>query len=527
MPGNDFEKQVQLKMDELKFVPSDTVWPAVEKKITDRKKRRRLFIWLPVLGLFLSGAAWFFIAGTGNTTAKNRIATKPAIAFSKENKTENKTGDNSSSPNAAAPGQAKQPASVKDSNHLAYGPKNKDYATGVQSTARPLRKDAAGKDKDVPLEVDRGASVKKPYLKPIHKEKAIIAVPGKYGKDHFSPQLPALVVKRNNNANRYQIKAVKPTIAEKIDADAAAATTNKEDNQVQKIIDENSGQANDMALPDSIKAAGSVVAISNTKDSIRNKNNNDSAKAIAANKPAGKTKKKIVWGISVNGGMSNISKGFSGLFSANSAYASPSNSPNSSTGSGSSTVTVGPSGIKPGLYYAAGVFISKPVGNNVSVQAGLNYAYYSNHIEVGNKINSSSNSNSSSVAFDQYSTGSAVTYTNRFHFIELPVIVKKQLDKAAHFNIYAGMSFSLLAGTNVLLYDAQSNVYMANKSQVNKMQMGVLAGFSYRLFGRNAHPVEIGPQLNYDFSNIFKKELYGNRHLFAAGINAKVFFHKK
>ena len=88
MPGNDFEKQVQLKMDELKFVPSDTVWPAVEKKITDRKKRRRLFIWLPVLGLFLSGAAWFFIAGTGNTTAKNRIATKPAIAFSKENKTE-------------------------------------------------------------------------------------------------------------------------------------------------------------------------------------------------------------------------------------------------------------------------------------------------------------------------------------------------------------------------------------------------------------------------------------------------------
>jgi len=525
MPGNDFEKQVQLKMDELKFVPSDTVWPAVEKKITDRKKRRRLFIWLPVLGLFLSGAAWFFMAG-GNTTAKNRVAAKPAIAFSKENKAENRTGDNSSSRNAAAPGQAKQPAGVKDSNPLAYVPENKDYMTGVQSTARSLRKDAAGKNKVVALAIDRGPSVNNPYTKPIHKEKGIITVPGKYSKDHFSRQVPALIAKADKNANKDQIKAVEPSIAEKINTDAAAATAKKEHNEVQKIINENGSQANDMALPDSVKTARSVVVISNTKDSIQNKNNNDSAKAIATNKTAGKTRKKIVWGISVNGGMSTISKGFSGLFSANPSYSSPSNFPNSSTGTGSSTVTVGPSAIKPGLYYTAGVFVSKPVGNNFSVQAGLNYVYYSNHIEVGNKINSGSN-NSSSISSDQYSTGSAATYTNRFQFIELPVIVRKQLDKAAHFSIYTGISFSLLAGTNVLLYDAQSNVYVANKSQVNKMQMGVLAGFSYRLFARNAHPVEIGPQLNYDFSNIFKKELYGNRHLFAAGINAKVFLHKK
>ena len=31
MPGNEFEKQVQQKMNELHFVPSDAVWQEVEK----------------------------------------------------------------------------------------------------------------------------------------------------------------------------------------------------------------------------------------------------------------------------------------------------------------------------------------------------------------------------------------------------------------------------------------------------------------------------------------------------------------
>ena len=43
MPENDFEKQVQQKMDELQFVPSDAVWHEVEKQIDGRKKRRLYF----------------------------------------------------------------------------------------------------------------------------------------------------------------------------------------------------------------------------------------------------------------------------------------------------------------------------------------------------------------------------------------------------------------------------------------------------------------------------------------------------
>src|SRR5829696_8237083 len=52
---NSFEKQVQEKMDELQFVPTEPVWQNIEKQIRTKKDRRRLLLWLPFLFLFLGG----------------------------------------------------------------------------------------------------------------------------------------------------------------------------------------------------------------------------------------------------------------------------------------------------------------------------------------------------------------------------------------------------------------------------------------------------------------------------------------
>ncbi len=43
MHENNFEKQVQEKMDQLGFEPSDAVWAAVDKEINKGKRRRRPF----------------------------------------------------------------------------------------------------------------------------------------------------------------------------------------------------------------------------------------------------------------------------------------------------------------------------------------------------------------------------------------------------------------------------------------------------------------------------------------------------
>jgi len=516
MPGNDFEKQVQQKMDELKFVPSDNVWPAVQKEIAERKKRRPLLIWLLIAGLFLSGAAWFYITGTGNREAKELLTDKPVVAFPKENKISDKPGP------VTAPDSAIQPVGLKDNNSLLKRtPENNGLIAGNTSNKQRLttgtsNKNARGRTETMRVVTDA-------YNKHLRKKNAVTVPVMKGDEDKFFHHIPALTPKGNKKGNRDNVKADEPAAAEKMIDDEATAITKKENNKVSKSINENSRQDNEVVLPDSAKTSIPLVVKSSPKSVTQNKNNSDSAKTIASHKKTTATTKKIAWGINLSGGVSNISKGFSGLFSANPTYASVASFQNNSPATGGSLA--GPSSIKPGLFYAAGMFVRKPVGKNFSILAGLNYVYNSNHIEVGSKINSSSN-NSTGAAPDQYSTGSASTYTNHFHFIELPVIAEKQLGKTARLNLYGGMSFSLLAATNVLVYDAQKNVYEANKSQVNKMQMGLLAGFGYRLFS-NTYPVEIGPQINYDISSIFKKELYGGRHLFAAGISVKVFFHKK
>jgi hypothetical protein len=51
MPVNEFEKQVQQKMDELQLRPSTEVWEEVEKRIRKEKKRRWLhYCWAEPAG---------------------------------------------------------------------------------------------------------------------------------------------------------------------------------------------------------------------------------------------------------------------------------------------------------------------------------------------------------------------------------------------------------------------------------------------------------------------------------------------
>ncbi|MBS1654336.1 MAG: hypothetical protein JSU05_05770, partial [Bacteroidetes bacterium] len=56
MPVNDFEKKVQQRMDEFRLRPSASVWPEVEKRIREKKRRRIIFFWFTgITGLVLIG----------------------------------------------------------------------------------------------------------------------------------------------------------------------------------------------------------------------------------------------------------------------------------------------------------------------------------------------------------------------------------------------------------------------------------------------------------------------------------------
>src|SRR6266498_2919518 len=94
--SNEFEKQVQQKMEELKLVPSEPVWQKVEMQIRKKKDRRRLIFWIPFLVLLLGGGLWTVINHYSNQASYNKgnnVAEKNKSADQNSITTSTKTTD--------------------------------------------------------------------------------------------------------------------------------------------------------------------------------------------------------------------------------------------------------------------------------------------------------------------------------------------------------------------------------------------------------------------------------------------------
>jgi Outer membrane protein beta-barrel domain len=75
MQDPEFEKKVRMKMEELKFSPSESVWLQVEKQIQADRRRRKPLLWIFILsGLFLLGGSFFLIRHSSKSA--NGIASK-------------------------------------------------------------------------------------------------------------------------------------------------------------------------------------------------------------------------------------------------------------------------------------------------------------------------------------------------------------------------------------------------------------------------------------------------------------------
>jgi len=523
MPGNDFEKQVQKKMDELQFVPSPAVWHEVEKQIAPEKKRR-LLVWLPLLGLLLGGAAWMFYAGTGSGEKKNETPGSNISTASSSTGDKNEAIKKSTTSNDKTRNQlVEKPVNITDKKQ----PLSKEQII-VSPTEIALNRNAAT---STGINTNKNRADK-------NKPKTLVQLfnqPDKRNESEAEKKfrhasgLPKEMVtwKAPGQAENEKVKSYRDAIT----VNTAGIETNKL--PAERIVLPDSATGNNVKISDdtaTIAKAAEQPAIIKTglPDSIKNSLQPDSTSALATKKPSGKKKNSFEWGISVQAGTSNISQGVSTLFKSapaydvNSAFANtPSNIPSNSTGgTANSSTTATPSDVHAGFAYAMGVFIRKPVARKLQLMAALNYSYYSTSMQVGSQVINPS------LSMLQYSTGSTSKYTNKFHFFELPVTLQKQFGKAARFSVNGGFALSLLTSNTALLYDASQKQYVANDSYINKVQAHVLAGFSYRFFP-NSIPVEIGPRFSYGLGNMFKKEMYGSTHLFFAGVQANIFLSKK
>ena len=61
MSDHEFERQVQQKMDELKFSPSANVWKGIEQDLDKDRKRRWGYVWWPAALLVLLAGVGYYL----------------------------------------------------------------------------------------------------------------------------------------------------------------------------------------------------------------------------------------------------------------------------------------------------------------------------------------------------------------------------------------------------------------------------------------------------------------------------------
>ncbi|NML21074.1 outer membrane beta-barrel protein [Pseudoflavitalea sp. G-6-1-2] len=273
-----------------------------------------------------------------------------------------------------------------------------------------------------------------------------------------------------------------------------------------------------------------------------------------------KLKKTSKWsyGVVASGGGSHISKGDPfDIFNKknkepeNLAQNSPTTGVSGAVGFNNGAATYNkPSEISMGFSYTVGGFVQRKVSERISFSAGLEYGYYSTKMEVGTLVNSPANVRSADQQdkhVNQYYQGrnnfmansfvpmygippptETKKYTNKYHFLELPVKMHWRVNDGEILPILvdAGFTVSQLLSTNALHYDGTNDFYYEDKSYFNKTQFGMNVGVSFALFNNSKHPLWIGPTAKYQLTNLLSTKVSNGQHIWSFGLSAKMFLKK-
>ena len=168
------------------------------------------------------------------------------------------------------------------------------------------------------------------------------------------------------------------------------------------------------------------------------------------------------------------------------------------------------------------------------MSTGIQYSYYSTNIQIGSLVDSSRMVQNAfgSLNISQYYRAAPMPstnkYKNQFHFIELPVQAHLQLNRSNRLPVFwnSGLSLSYLVSTNALHFDGRTGVYYMDNELFNKLQANLSTGFSVSLWNGSKMSVNLGPQIQYGFTNLIKREVSTSKHLLYFGLNTKIFLKK-
>ncbi len=500
MSDHEFEKQVRRKMDELKFRPSDDVWKGIQASLPERSRRRGI-IWLPVL-LVLLGTGGYFLYNADLSSGSLAVSSKTTIA-DKTNADDNNTtrsndqqpidqlsrdNNNKSQLKAEAPGEAESPEPVN-------APKA-DRVSTVPPFSNPKGQIATQDNRYKPAAAS--VSGKKNY---------IASSKSKPGDNKVS------------DTNRAESESV--TGDQKQQSDI-----NTDQTADQKSTDNNISTSNDVAaVADSsfLKVDSALV---------------EAAAPINTSGKKNKPRRKWELGLNVSGGISKLQESKLGsLFHAtNLADAMPVDRLASNNFVFAPNITGIPvptaSVVKPGVSFSIGGYVKTSLSKRFSVSAGLQYSQYNNIIYVGNRVDSSRLVNSGAQVANvsrYYRPDHQSRFSNRYHFIELPVQLHTQLNKSLTTPILwnLGVSISQMFASDALLFDSGTGVYYKDDSQYKNTQVALSTGFSAGILSRSKMPLWIGPSVKYHASPLFNNHFAGKKHLASVSLDLQLQLNKK
>lgn len=546
MSDHDFEKQVQVRLEQLKLRPSEAVWTEVEKNIRRDKRRRRMIVWLPILLLMLGAGGYFAITETSRSAEQGLV--------------KQSTPSSSSATQNDKP-STHQSTQIQEETTPSIATKDNDQATAHNATTDKVAPVADPADNNnqpsaiatVPA-ADK-AVTSKPSKNIDNKTAGNKITGNKNVKEPvITNQVPAdKLVKQQRTENgrrQHQPSSVAPVIAGKKQTDPKQALTAGKDSSIAIVTNDDVKQPVEDTIAVAVvpvTTADSSLAQTTPVDSVAKDTTQTIATAPVTPAPTPtvaivkQEKKKGAaskwqWGIQAEVGYSGVTK--DGLFGflENKSEVADLASPQFSNAINYNPQFPRPvnkaSSLSMGPAFSIGGFVQRRLSNRVSLSLGLQYSYLSARQVVGTKVNNNRTVNrapsTSQLVSSYYDANNNQEYTNKYHFVELPVTLHTQLNKGKRLPIIwdIGFSASRLLNTTALHYDGLGGVYYKDNSLFDRMQWVASTGFNVGLFSQSKHPVSVGPMMRYNISSLLKKEYSTGQHLWSLGLRASILLKK-
>lgn len=497
MPGHDFEHNVQRKMEELRISPSDAVWNGVENEIRKNKRKRRVLFLMPLLLVFGIGAYWAIQPSSPSSIAEKN--TKPD------------SNDKSVTQNPAT--------------HPVTPPLPETGDPGSHSTD-------AGAVKNIPGGQDLHSEPAHPPQQSLAgngtSNKETKRAPGVGTKRHYNKFLPSAASKNTaynrsagevlNNNKKQSITRQNDTRSKEADIkDAVIADVAKDDINA---IDKSKEQ-------DAVKKEEQVATNTDTLAAVPTIETAKEASKVAS--PGKARESKWQFGFQGGAGVSKLASGFSAFSS--SRYMDVAGGITNNNNPQPPNVPAKPATLKDGFSWNAGLFVQRSLGNRLKISAALQYMLYSTNSNIGSRVDSialfNNNFSTTVLVSRYYRNGRDNNYHSRYHLVELPVSLQVQLNRSKQlpFHWSSGFSIGYLTSSNGLQYDGSTGYYYKDDELFQRVQYGFHTGLSLTLFNKSKHPLEIGPQFHYKFSDILKNSS-DRRHLLGGSLAMRWYLSK-